>query len=102
MLAPCMICTMYYQHINSTVYVIPPQLLVDLIGYVLEGLDNLHFRQSTVLCEIYILCMYVFLVVIVVSVNLCVSVSLMIKLIIISKPLILTINTSLCFEEVLE
>ena len=33
MLAPYMICPMYYQYINNTVNVIPVQLLVDLIGY---------------------------------------------------------------------
>ena len=31
--APWMICAMYCQHINSTVYIIPAQILVDLIGY---------------------------------------------------------------------
>ena len=51
MLAPCMICPMHCQHINSTVYVIPAQLLVDLIGYIQRsGQLNPHFRHSTVLC----------------------------------------------------
>ena len=31
MLAPWIICVMYYQHINSSVYVMPAQLLVNLI-----------------------------------------------------------------------
>ena len=52
MLAPYMISAIYYQHVNSTVYIIPAQLLVDYC-LLSEDLDNPHFGYS---CEIHILC----------------------------------------------
>ena len=48
MLAPYMICPMYYQYINNTVHIIPVQLLRDLTGY-FQKIWTIH-NLDIVLC----------------------------------------------------
>ena len=70
---------MYYQYINSIVYVIPLHLLVDLIQK-FEQSTFLIFKMYYTKYTFYVYYVFLVIIVIVVSVNLCSLVSRMIGL----------------------